>query len=304
MRRSVTKEIKSDPTACEEFFVLVLEAHILSIAMSAFGLESLDGTPNCTVFEKSNFLDESPSRRKEIFMSSVKRLVSDNMYEYVLGKTMKDVDTVLVYGKELLSLGMLYLEFSDAIKEGDGTRLLRCWKYLLLVFKATNKNKYAAQAATLLLQYNYVFTERMKNQLLWSRTINTSGRKGRNIPMDLHMEHLNRDLKQAIGHLSSNVNNTTIDRIAKSLHKLSIIKSNFDSCTEVAQGSSYHSTPSFSKDLKLVLDELMKTDVYKRTQGRRHSQFKNMKGNTVGKVNKEKLELWLKDHFNKLLRTL
>ena len=48
------------------------------------------------------------------------------------------------------------------------------------------------------------------------------------------MEHLNRDLKGAIGHLTSNVNKTAIDRIAKSLHKLSIIMANFDKHSEIA----------------------------------------------------------------------
>ena len=72
------------------------------------------------------------------------------------------------------------------------------------------------------------------------------------------MEHLNRDLKSAIGHLSSNVNKLTIDRIGKSLHKLAVVKENFDACSEIIQDSGYHSTPPLSKDLKKVLDELRK----------------------------------------------
>ena len=129
-----------------------MQAHILSIALSASDLESLDDTPKSAIFSEENFLDASSSQREEIFMSSVKELVSSNVYEFLLGKSSNENDEVLVYGKELLSLGMLYLDFSDAIKEGDGT-LLRCWKYLLLVFQATNKNKYAA---IFLLQYNFV----------------------------------------------------------------------------------------------------------------------------------------------------
>ena len=54
-------------------------------------------------------------------MSAVKKLLSDNTYEYVLGKKRDDADRVFVYGKELLSLGMLYFEFTDALREGDGT---------------------------------------------------------------------------------------------------------------------------------------------------------------------------------------
>ena len=39
---------------------------------------------------------------------------------------------------------------------------------MLLVFKVTRKNKYAVQASTLLLQNHFVFTERMRQQLLYS----------------------------------------------------------------------------------------------------------------------------------------
>lgn len=88
------------------------------------------------------------------------------------------------------------------------------------------------QAATLILQYEVIFTERMRNQLIWKRTINTTGQIGRNISMDLHMEHLNRDLKSAIRHLSSNVTKTNIDRLGKSLQKLSAVKYNYDHRTK------------------------------------------------------------------------
>ena len=48
-------------------------------------------------------------------------------------------DGVFSYACQLLSLGLLYREFSDSIKEGDGHRVLRCWRYLLLVFKASGR---------------------------------------------------------------------------------------------------------------------------------------------------------------------
>ena len=43
-------------------------------------------------------------------------------------------DTVFEYATDLMSLGMLYLEFHDAVREGDGSRVMRCWKYLLPLF--------------------------------------------------------------------------------------------------------------------------------------------------------------------------
>lgn len=159
-------------------------------------------------------------------------------------------DHVLAYAKELLTLGLLYLEFVDSIHEGDGYRILRCWKYFLLTFKATNKRKYAIQASTLLLQYYFIFSERMKKQLLWSRTVN---RSGRNIPMDLEMEHLNRELKGAISNLHSNVNENSIARIGRSLKKLVTVTENYDKCSDIPLQSNYHSSRSNIKDLTMLL---------------------------------------------------
>ena len=47
------------------------------------------------------------------------------------------VDHILEYGQDALTLGLLYMEFVDAVREGDGERILRCWRYFLLLFKAT-----------------------------------------------------------------------------------------------------------------------------------------------------------------------
>ena len=48
-----------------------------------------------------------------------------------------------------LSMGMLLRNF-DAVKEGDGDRIIRCWKFAMLIYKAYGHNKYAL--ATLRLQ--------------------------------------------------------------------------------------------------------------------------------------------------------
>ena len=36
-------------------------------------------------------------------------------------------DSVSSYSIQLLRMGALYLEFADAIREGDGERVFRCW---------------------------------------------------------------------------------------------------------------------------------------------------------------------------------
>lgn len=56
-------------------------------------------------------------------------------------------DDVYNYQRNLMDHGM-YLNFTDAIREGDGERIIRCWKYLLLHFFADGdkSTKYAIEA--------------------------------------------------------------------------------------------------------------------------------------------------------------
>lgn len=300
MRRSVTSKIKSDPTACEDFFILVVKAHILTVVMEKFGLKSFDDTPSNDRFG-NQFLEGTPAQRTTIFREAVKEIVKEFTNDIKIESVIGEKDHVLAYAKELLTLGLLYLEFVDSIHEGDGYRILRCWKYFLLTFKATNKRKYAIQASTLLLQYYFIFSERMKKQLLWSRTVNRSGRPGRNIPMDLEMEHLNRELKGAISNLHSNVNENSIARIGRSLKKLVTVTENYDKCSDIPLQSNYHSSRSNIKDLTSVVEELQKSNVYIEQSNREHSQFPKFKGNIAGTLKCEDIESWLKAQLKRLL---
>ena len=65
--------------------------------------------------------------------------------------------------------------------KGDGERILRCWKFALLIFKAYNHSKYAL--ASLLLQAEVIamLTPRQAHCLKWNRTVNTQGGKGKHI---------------------------------------------------------------------------------------------------------------------------
>ena len=113
-------------------------------------------------------------------------------------------DRVFQYSVQLLRLGLFYHEFADAIREGDGNRVLRCWKYMLPIFSASGSRNYACEAANLLIQHSYTLPPRLAQQLLWSRFVNVHGRPGCNVPVDIQLEHLNKIAKSAISFLGSN----------------------------------------------------------------------------------------------------
>ena len=100
---------------------------------------------------------------------------------------------------------MLLYNFDDAIKEGDGDRILRCWKFMLLIFRAYKHTNYAFAALQLFFYTSCILSERMSHLLVWNRTVNNHGGKGRNISLDLRLEHLNNLLKEMLRCLDVNV---------------------------------------------------------------------------------------------------
>ena len=95
-------------------------------------------------------------------------------------------------------MGLFLRDFDDAVRKGDGERLIRCWKYMTLIFKAYNHTKYAY--AGLQLQANVLgrLTPNEAHRLKWNRTINVRGGKGNNISLDMRLEPLNHALKELL----------------------------------------------------------------------------------------------------------
>ncbi len=101
----------------------------------------------------------------------------------------------------------------DAWSEGDGVRVLRCWKVLLLHFFAGRRTKYALEA--LRIQVHAVgYSPHFVHQ---RRFVNTHGR---NIPCDLHNEHVNKQFKGIIRNMGANFTKTESTRAARSVHHL------------------------------------------------------------------------------------
>lgn len=75
--------------------------------------------------------------------------------------------------------------------------------------------------------------ERQAQQLKWCRFVNTSGKPGKNIPCDLHIEHLNRRLKGMIHNIHTKNPENAIDQIAKSIGTIDHVCQNFEQETKL-----------------------------------------------------------------------
>ena len=171
-------------------------------------------------------------------------------------------DELFLYTTELLTLALIWHDYHDAIKEGDGDRVLRIWKFLLVIFKKTGRKNYSKEAFLLLLNYHFFFSEGLAAQLKWSRFINTQGMPGCNIPCDLHMEHLNRQLKGSLRNLRSNVESGPITRAGKAVGIVHSVGRQFGEEVGISMDSGRHRSPVFDKDLDHILPVLQQVDPF------------------------------------------
>ena len=92
--------------------------------------------------------------------------------------------------------------------------------------------------------------------------MNVHGLPGRNIPADLHQEHLNRVCKDAMHGLGANQTEKAMVRVGKALGTLSPVLDQFDKENDVHECSVSRSVPSSEKDRDMLISELQKSHVF------------------------------------------
>ena len=142
----------------------------------------------------------------------------------------KGPDDIFNYNTALMAEGLYFLNFLDAVSEGDGIRIIRQYKYLMLLCKADGSHsvKYALECLYQLLLVNGTLSKREPEIFTWNRSVNNHGGVGRNIPLDLEVEHSNKHVKQGIRNLGVNVTEPAITRIAKAERSVRGIVDNVD----------------------------------------------------------------------------
>lgn len=186
--------------------------------------------------------------------------------------------------------------YSDAIKEGDGERVLRYWRYLLPVFKSSGRKNYSIEVLNMLCQYEYKLTPRQAQELIWSRFVSTHSAPGRNIPGDLHQEHLNRVVKDAIRGLRANKTEKAMTRVGKALGTLDPLLDNFDLVNMVSKPAGAHKIPGFGKDMELIVKHLKQCNIFTCHHGRSHSSSPKPR-NVLHSLEYDILIKWIVKHI-------
>ena len=110
-------------------------------------MNSVLETPIHPQLRENLWLESKEMRRDVLHLVSeeiVKMFMNVEPRFYPKDKSQTD-DKIRCYASSLLSHKMLYMEFLDSIKEGDGLRILHCRHYLMLIFKVAQRKNYSIE---------------------------------------------------------------------------------------------------------------------------------------------------------------
>ena len=128
----------------------------------------------------------------------------------------------------------------DAVKEGDGERIVRCIKMFLLHFKedGSGSTKYALEALFHMFQLYALLSPREAERMKWNRTVNNHGQPGCNVAMDLALEHDNHLIKDMIRGLGANISEASVRRICRAFFVIKAFLEHLDLEVKVKKISS------------------------------------------------------------------
>lgn len=271
-----------------------MKGHYVACACEVLDISSVDEPPVLPPV-----IHRASDAQKLAFVSRIAKLVVsrctliDSTFTHETAPNRED--GVYNYAQVLCHYGPLVMELIDAWHEGDGERVIRCWKLFLPHFKVTGCTKSSLEALKLQFQTRYTFSPNLAHQVTWHRFVNVRGGAGNNIPRDLFNEHMNKLLKYIIQNMGSNLAESALHRAAQSVTTLQQISENFDAQSGVPCKTTAHSTRSDMGDVRKVVRTVLNNKLLVELGGHQHKSFKDMKKlNPLHKWDVKKTDDWIK----------
>lgn len=197
----------------------------------------------------------------------------------------------------------LRLNMEDAIKRGDGERLMLCYRFMYLYCKESGCcPKYAYGLLETVAQAHCLLSERNAHSLIWNRFVNNKGREDTNMPVDLDVEHLNRPLKTDVHTYRGTLTDRTMQRISRGVEESERITKNFDKQTKVKHGKGAHTTPKFANDIAVLLSLLHEKKVYDHQPGRQHQHIGCISASPLATMDVKSLHVWMRKSLSEFGR--
>lgn len=177
------------------------------------------------------------------------------------------------------------MNISDAIKEGDGKRLFRCFKIALPFFYQYNHTKYAYVLLLFIAKITAILSEKESFHLLHNRFYNRNGLPGTNIPLDLRMEQINLICKTCLKSVGSNFTKKSAYRISRCETFVEKVVEAVDAdCSNDNKPSGYHGITGEKDAVEIIVKDLTKDKVFTIDKKRKgYPSFKKFNANLLQK---------------------
>ena len=300
-RTSVSNDPKKEVDATIDFLYTVVKGHWLACACEILGITDVEGPIR---FPRGIFTADIQTKRA--FVEEIARKVVDGLTlvdsAFLFpGEISDSADTCYNYARILCHYGSLVMEFKDAWAEGDGERVIRCWKLFMPHFQTAGRTKYSLAALNIQFQTNATLSPNGAHQVMWHRFVNSKGGMGNNIPCDLYNEHINKLVKHIVQNMGPNLTETSLQRAARSVSTLHCICTAFDKQSGVSLGTVAHSTRPDTQDVIKVVSTILSNQLLVPTPGRKHSAFPKLHLDPLHNWNILKTQSWIekmkKDYY-------
>ena len=123
------------------------------------------------------------------------------------------------------------------------------------------------------------------------------GGKGKNISLDLHLEHMNNFLKSFLKGLGTNLTEQSADRISRSIGILKQLLDATDTETGVAKQSGKHSTPDQTRDIRVLTEIALEGELFTCHRGREFQAFRGFDQDLLSKLNYQNFRCWMRERL-------
>ena len=205
--------------------------------------------------------------------------------------------TVSNYVKTALGMCLMALDFTDARKHGDGERLIRLYKFLILQFRAVRKDNYALYSLRLIMLIKALLTPKLSHQLTWNRFVNRNGKVDSNNECDKELEMLNKDTKGLVRGFHGKISEASIHRVSRSTQSMVEILDKADKEAGTKSQSGKHARVGATEDVLCLVEVLHHEDVFR--SDRKLKALPNFKGSPYSGLDMEATWTWMHNSVDK-----
>lgn len=299
---AVAKILKVDPSQATEDPESLLHVHIIMSFVKT--IPALDGKslkwPKKLIAKPVRVvaLNESPT----VPMNPHPQEASEPLPSPVTDlPTNGQEDRIFNYGLQVLQLGVFLMQLDDTEREGDGNRMMRNWKVLMLINRAGKRGKkYAFEAMRLLTNCRALYSEKMAHRVTHGMFVNPKGGDGKNYANDLKQEHIVKGNKVSLHDLCGNKTLKAVTRLTQASYSQQVFAENFDDQSNVSKNSTAHTYGDCKEDVKDMVASLHSLRPFTFTPDRFHKTFPNLSKSPLDQLDPVLLDQWLTKNKRKL----